>query len=91
MPAPLTTQKDHFNLSSSPITSIKTDKELEEIYKSVADGIVTLRDQSEAFGDHVSTNRARLLFLALSMFLDDQGIIEHMAMCTSWAHERMTS
>jgi hypothetical protein len=69
----------------TPITEIKTDVQLDELYKSVAEGIVTLQQHSEAFGDNVSTNRARLLFYALSVYLDDNGVLEHLTAAVNFS------
>jgi hypothetical protein len=71
----------------TPITETKTDEQLDELYKSVAEGIVTLQQQSEAYGDNVSTNRARLLFYALSMYLDDNGVLERLTAAANFGRE----
>jgi hypothetical protein len=58
-----------------------TDRELDTLHKTVADGIVKLRQQSE-----IGTGgRARILFYALAMYLDERGIIDHLGAEANYA------
>ena len=52
--------------------------ELNELYETLGNGIVKLFEQSEAGGDDASLNKARLLFLALSSYLEEHGILDAM-------------
>ena len=60
-----------------------SDTELETLHKTVAEGIVTLHRESEE-----RMGRARILFYALSGYLEQEGIVQSMAMCAAWMEEQ---
>src|ERR1017187_2583922 len=55
------------------------DTELENLFKTVCEGIETLRSESED-----GMGRARILFYALSGFLQERGITQDLAAAAGW-------
>jgi hypothetical protein len=53
---------------------------MEELYKTIAEGLEFLHEQSETY----DAGEARVLFFALASFLDDRGIIDHLKAAVQW-------
>jgi hypothetical protein len=60
---------------SNPVPS-DHENQINELYETVANGITILYAESEAGGDDLSINPARVRMLALSGFLSRNGVLQ---------------
>ncbi len=65
-----------------------TTNDLNSLFNTVVNGIITLHNSLDASEDDPTTQPGRVLFYALSGYLYEKGVVHSMASCSEYLESR---